>query len=844
MCKIGTEPLNAEETKRQNNEPAIVMEEAHAQQQQQALQNRQNTPAQAVIPMQAAPVGQLLSRDKANLTLLARAKSTIQPAVANEAAAGVPMQIMKPAKRSWKQRRQDAKVTKEVRKHTSIGDHVTYAIAQSVGTYRANRDNSYTDEYLRRAKATGVDTKMLGSFLKGYAVDAHGEPLNAEERQKRDDDIQFMNDYMDADRNKRWPHLERITREMLEVEPLTPEMLSDDYLEHHAGEIIRTQDKMTYFENILRDPDNRPFFDSLPPLERRLLDSKFREGGIGGTTSTLFVYRLLQKGIHLQINDFLADEVDEVTHQRRPSQLLRVIDAQMPEVLQRYREQKAELDEQVRQAYQQELYEQLDAEPEVFQTGAQRTREEAISTPSDLKDQKSRQELFDLNVSIRRSGAVDVADALDAYIQGTRYKVGYTEERRLLKVALNKLESAGEGDALNAARAFLNRMTNGTLEIPDDAEILDFSKDPPVEEGGASKGSSRNAAMRKFVRWSDQKDTPLFSHEPSVNDLKQRLVSNCYMVAATAGVVNLDPALLKQCLRENDDHTVTVRLYKAHISDEERAKEEAADRVIAERVREREERKELLGDAYSDEDFDRDLEEEMQDSTYAYIAKAEMVPIYVKVSKEIPRIGSADALSAGALWMQMIEKACAYVGRSGSKGYRSLWYGYGGDFLQQLLGIPPQDADTKNRDGLFEDICNARERRLLFNAGTNDDVGSSDGLNAGHAYTIMGGKEENGKRYVLLRNPYSTMSLQQGKNGKISRTGRMLDTSSDETYGQFYMEYDEFLKKFKHITKTDLNPQPPDGAPVQAEQVEQVEQVEQAEEVEQVEQAEQIEQAE
>lgn len=154
--------------------------------------------------------------------------------------------------------------------------------------------------------------------------------------------------------------------------------------------------------------------------------------------------------------------------------------------------------------------------------------------------------------------------------------------------------------------------------------------------------------------------------------------------------------------------------------------------------------------------------------------------------------------------MQMIEKACAYLGRRGAKGYRSLWYGEGGEFLERLLGVPREIVSGQSDDDLFRNICNARQERFVYNAGSRNDSGSSDGLNAGHAYTVMGGKEENGQRYVLLRNPYSTHSLQYKENGSRSTTGGLLDISSDETYGQFYMKFEEFRKNFRVITRTDL----------------------------------------
>ena len=195
---------------------------------------------------------------------------------------------------------------------------------------------------------------------------------------------------------------------------------------------------------------------------------------------------------------------------------------------------------------------------------------------------------------------------------------------------------------------------------------------------------------------------------------------------------------------------------------------------------------------------------------------AELVPVYVTIKKEIPRIAGADALSAGALWMQMIEKACAYVGRNGMKGYKSLWYGEGGEFLRRLLKIAPELDYSKGitseedieamKDTLFQNICTARERNVIYNAGSSQR--SVDGLNSGHAYSVLGGKVENGKRYVLLRNPYSTHSLQYDENGNKSTTGWLLSAGSDETYGQFYMEFDEFINSFDKVTHTNLNNAP------------------------------------
>lgn len=430
------------------------------------------------------------------------------------------------------------------------------------------------------------------------------------------------------------------------------------------------------------------------------------------------------------------------------------------------------------------------------------TREEAIATPSDLNEQVSRQNLQQLNDQLHDAGLTEVANIVQGYIAGTRYTVGYTEERERLKKAIAAVKAAKKLHANGAAAEILSnmqnyfdQMTNGTLEVPEGLE-LDYTQKELEEIGRDGAGSTRNAMLRSVMHWSNQKDTPLFSHEPVVNDLKQRLVSNCYMVAAVTGLVNLNPNLLKECIKDNGDGTVTVRLFeKVRTKKTKTTEQDPTGGGIDEEL------KDLKGAEDLEILDENDMEEEYEYS---------MIPAYVKITKEIPRIAGMDALSAGALWMQMIEKACAYLGRDGRTGYQSLWYGEGGEFLQRLLGVEPVTDYKKDgarltpeaKETLFQNICNARARNEIYNAGTGSE--GADGLNSGHAYAVLGGKVENGKKYVLLRNPYSTHSMQQNEKGEKSTTGFALSINSDETYGQFYMEYDEFLNSFAKVTHTKV----------------------------------------
>ena len=427
-----------------------------------------------------------------------------------------------------------------------------------------------------------------------------------------------------------------------------------------------------------------------------------------------------------------------------------------------------------------------------------RTREEAISTDSDKLSYQSRDRLAALNRSLQEvGGSPDTVALIRQYVQGTRYRVGYTRERENLQAARKAVEKALQQEnneqireALLGVKSYFDTMTNGTLVVPEGAEILDFRNKRPEETGTGQRGATRNALIRKLTYWSDQKDTPLFAHEPTVNDLKQRLVSNCYMMASVAGLVEFSPEILKSCIVDEGD-SVVVRLYERRVV--EKAKEQPEEETSVEELTEGELQEDQLGDNLMN-GF------EMLDD----IEETELTPIYVRVSKEIPRIAGADALSSGALWMQMIEKACAFVGKDKVKGYQSLWYGEVGSFLERLLGISKEPVDTENEDALFEEIRTGKERGYVYHAGSKGTAGKEDGLNGGHAYTVMGAKEINGKKCILLRNPYSTFSLQYQENGEKTRTGDLINASSDETYGQFYIEVSDFVRTFERVSRTNI----------------------------------------
>ncbi len=419
------------------------------------------------------------------------------------------------------------------------------------------------------------------------------------------------------------------------------------------------------------------------------------------------------------------------------------------------------------------------------------TKDDAKNTLSDSRNMEFKNKTLDLAGRLGtavaglpeedRQTALAAVQAVNSYAASSHYTDGYEKENNLLKAALSSLNEVARHysdknilDAQKNISDHLRSLTMGSTVIPAweniPADMRDdhFINNTTVEEtttrfkGGIRNSIINNDTMRNWVNVSDD---PLFCHEPTVNDLRQGKVSNCYMIASTTGLVGLDASILKNAIRDNGDGSVTVRLFKEGSSDHP------------------------------------------------------AIPVYIRVKKEVPKLFTGgDILSSGALWMQLIEKAAAFMGKEGEQGYNTLWYGEGGNWLFRLTGQKRKEIITEGTftteytredtpKDLFEEIMNARENREVFNCATGEDA--ADSLNAGHAYTVLGGKVENGIKYVILRNPYANMSLRYDEKGnsymKHGRKISFLSSSVGETCGQFAITYDDFISNMKSVTKTKMD---------------------------------------
>ncbi len=362
-------------------------------------------------------------------------------------------------------------------------------------------------------------------------------------------------------------------------------------------------------------------------------------------------------------------------------------------------------------------------------------------------------------------GVQEAVRCVQEYAKSNHYEIGHAKEARLLKRAIDSFEKVKVNDyRASGVLAELKRLVGGGLdvnldEVPAEQKLNCVGMQPKDKMNRASLFTRLRQSVlfsSALCKWVDRKDEPLFAHEPTINDLRQGKVSNCYMVSAVTSLIQYDPNIIKNAMRQERDGSVTVRLYKKG------------------------------------------------------------KPIYVTVDKKTPQLVTGGAiLTDGPLWMNVLERAIAFVGRAGNEGYGSLWYGDGSEIISLLTGTKPSDRiavkasatnekseydrnfDEDEQTKLFLEICSAKQLGRIYSCGTYNSSGA--GLNDGHAYTLLGGCEIDGKRYVQLRNPYANMSLRYDEKGKRSKSTNYTSSVADATCGQFLMKFEEFLRDFSSI---------------------------------------------
>lgn len=224
---------------------------------------------------------------------------------ASTVAQGTPVQTVKPPKKSFRQWLEKKRRSIVAKWHIWAGDHVSYTINEKLKPYQKNIENRIPENEMERLNVNPLLKNVLRVFSEEYQTNAVGIPINNEEQQKRDRNIEFMNDYISNDYQRRRKHLERMTNEILNLN-LTEDMLTNEYIEKNIVKLKLISDKLKCFEAVKNDTSNCFYFDNMSEYEKEVLRKRWN--GRYQEFNELLNARLAIKGIDLETGTYITDK--------------------------------------------------------------------------------------------------------------------------------------------------------------------------------------------------------------------------------------------------------------------------------------------------------------------------------------------------------------------------------------------------------------------------------------------------------------------------------------------------------------------------------------------------------
>jgi hypothetical protein len=275
------------------------------------------------------------------------------------------------------------------------------------------------------------------------------------------------------------------------------------------------------------------------------------------------------------------------------------------------------------------------------------------------------------------------------------------------------------------------------LAVSDGTNNLDFSwtvvghieakEARDIEDPQASNRYSRadGSATVNKVRYTG----PLFKNGASVGDVSQGSLGNCYFCAAAASVAHSHPEVIENMMQDNGDGTYTVTFQIE--TPENSGLYEPHEVTVDGELYLRHNQTPLYGAANADKSDTDDME----------------------------------------MWFPILEKAYAKLK---DDGYQNIESGWSHKMMMMFMGAKHNDEyllSAHQMDNVYEQLAEAAENGWPGTAvtfakdspeGRSHYAGSR--IYASHAYSLMGVHEENGEKFVQLRNPWG--SSEPGYDGK------------------------------------------------------------------------------
>lgn len=274
--------------------------------------------------------------------------------------------------------------------------------------------------------------------------------------------------------------------------------------------------------------------------------------------------------------------------------------------------------------------------------------------------------------------------------------------------------------------AFIANKLRGAMVLDDPTPVNPLGvKDPVVLKADLKK-----------VRQEVIKGGELVKGGISGNDVLQKYLADCYLIAAMSAVARANPEVIEKAFQKRTDGTYDVTIYEQKGS--------------------------------------------------------KWLPVKVHIDADLPHndwyhLTYASARDEKELWPALLEKAFAQ--RAGS--YAAIEGGVPGDALSALTGKPSTLFDFQEKgmkaDKVWEALSLAVKEKRPATASTYGESSNAkytnSGLYADHAYSVWGTETSGGKKYVQLRNPWG--ESEPANNGRDD--------------GIFKMELSEFMKMYANV---------------------------------------------
>ncbi len=308
---------------------------------------------------------------------------------------------------------------------------------------------------------------------------------------------------------------------------------------------------------------------------------------------------------------------------------------------------------------------------------------------------------------------------------------GLTEsEAKALKKETARYKDQFTTEGAAKINAFIENKLRSSMVLDDPTPVNPLGvKDPAVLKNDV-----------KRVRQEVIKGSTLVKGSISGDDVMQKYLGDCYLIAAMSAVARANPEVIEKAFKKRTDGSYDVTIH------------------------------EQKGNKW--------------------------VPVKVHIDADLPHndwyhLTYASARDEKELWPALLEKAFAQ--RAGS--YAAIEAGVPGDALSALTGKPSTMLDFQEKgmkaDKVWDALSLAVKEKRPATASTYGESSNAkytnSGLYADHAYSVWGVETSGGKKYVQLRNPWG--ESEPANNGRDD--------------GIFKLELSEFMKMYANVEIND-----------------------------------------